>query len=142
MGVARATIVGLRARILTPGDDFAQMPRRGIVYTPAGFQKMRAAIPAGPPDSAPEKNGAPPAPALFALRVVRQSNARTALATIEGREGLHRAFVRVVNDRRGAATLSRGMVLEACTQVNDELFDYAGPVPARLGQPMPERRPS
>jgi len=154
-GIARAVITGLRQRELTPGDDFANVPHRGITFTPSGLEKMKAALaplldaaapgPAGP---AEKKEAAPPAPAdeLHTLVVVHPSlnGGRTCLCRRDvAGEPPRRAYVEVPGDRRKATTLSRGLVLTGCRRsypANDEIYTYAGPVPARLGQPLPEKK--
>jgi hypothetical protein len=145
LGVSRDTLVRLRREIpLVIGDDYAPVPRRGITLTPAGIQKIKATLaPAVAPDG-PQKNTAPPAPPVAAAGVtviVRQfsHNGRACLCTIEGKEGQHRAFV-MPTARQKATTLAPGMRLEGCIHINPEMLTYPGPVPARRGLPMPEKK--
>lgn len=137
----------VRKTHLTPGDDFAMVPQRGIMLTPAGIEKIKKAL---PPDTVEEaqKNEVPPAPAAVAVEGVegvevvivrRSANVRACLCRIVGRPEPHRAFV-VPSHRLKASTLNVGMVLTGCRFVNPELLTYDGPVPARLGMPMPERK--
>lgn len=137
LGVKRGLLERVRGELLREGEDFGRMAGRGIVYTEAGVRKVMDSL----PRSELEKNGAPPVEAVpvFTVIVVRPQNVRTALVVVEGRAEPHRAFVRVSASRLGARTLTRGVRLEGCTQINDELFDYAGPVPLRPGQPVPKK---
>lgn len=147
-GVKRCALSRIRAEKMEPGVDFAVVSKKGVTYTPAGLEKMKAAL---PPEVWPQKNGAPPAPESGAVAgllmwpaeplytlVVRAPtfNGRVCLAQIEGHDAPHRAFVKPLH-RLGALTLSAGLRLEGCRRVNDELFEYPGPVPQRRGQPLP-----
>lgn len=146
LGVPRASLAHLRTD-LTPGDDFANVLRQGITFTSTGLQKIKGALPVPWADaearagSAPEKNDAPPAPApeTLTLRVrERSGNGRTVLCAPDAFPAA-RLWVMPAG-REKATTLVPGMVLPGCVRLypdNPTIYVYNGPLPRRLGHPMP-----
>lgn len=146
LGVPRASLAHVRTD-LTPGDDFANVQRQGITFTPTGLQKIKAALPTAWADaearagSAPEKNDAPPVPApeTLTLRVrERTGNGRTVLCAPDAFPAA-RLWVMPAG-REKATTLRPGMVLPGCVRLypdNATIYVYHGPLPRWLGQPMP-----
>lgn len=148
LGVPRASLAHVRTD-LTPGDDFANVQRQGITFTPEGLEKIQGALPVpwaeaeSRAGSAPEKNDAPPVPApeTLTLRVKqRTGNGRTVLCAPADAPA-DRLWV-MPSGREKATTLMPGMLLPGCVRLYDNnptIYVYHGPLPRRLGQPMPEQ---
>lgn len=148
LGIEREALARLRKERLTPGEDYANIPRLGITYTAGGLEKIKGALAVAPPSpepvTVPEKEAPPPAPPGVELEVLRPSNVgRQAICCVPGYPA-QRRFV-TVHGRWGATTLTRGQRLQGCRQRfthNAEVFDYHGPLPRRKGQPMPINPPA
>lgn len=146
LGVPRSSIAHVRTE-MTPGDDFANVLRQGITFTPEGLQKIKGALPVpwaeaeARAGSAPEKNDAPPAPApeTLTLRVRQRSgNGRTVLCAPDAFPAA-RLWVEPTG-REKATTLMPGHELPGCVLKYDNnatLYLYHGPLPRRRGLPMP-----
>lgn len=143
----RASVSHVR-KSMTPGDDFANVPRQGITFTPTGLQKIKGALPAPWAEAEarttpPEKNSAPPEPPpdSVTLRVRQRSgNGRTVLCAADAFPDA-RLWVEPTG-RQKATTLMPGMELPGCVLKfpdNATIFLYHGPLPLRLGLPMPEQ---
>lgn len=146
LAIPRPSLTHVRES-MTPNDDFANVPRQGITFTPEGLQKIRAALPVpwaeaeARAGSTPEKNGAPPAsaPETLTLRVRQRSgNGRTVLCAPDAFPAA-RLWVMPAG-REKATTLMPGHELPGCVlkyDNNPTIYVYNGPLPRRLGHPMP-----
>lgn len=149
LGFDRSVLLPVRA-LMRPDDDFGNVPRQGITFTPQGLEKIKSAFPVpweealARPD-AQKKNGATPEPAIEPERetctlIVRQrsGNNRSVLCSPEAFP--HARLWVLPTARQKASTLRPGMVLAGCYRTfpgNPTIFTYDGPVPLRFGLPMP-----
>ncbi len=148
LALPRASVTYVRES-MTPGDDFANVPRQGITFTPAGIEKIKGALPVpwaeaeARTGSPPEKNEAPPASAseTLTLRVRQRSgNGRMVLCAPDAFPA-SRLWVEPTG-RLKATTLMPGMELPGCVLKyadNPTIYLYHGPLPRRLGLPMPQQ---